>query len=75
MRLPKMSMLFPALLAAVAVGGEEIESRHTPMPDADTGARLYAQCAACHGADGAGSSEGSTPRIAGQHYSVLLKQL
>jgi cytochrome c553 len=35
----------------------------------------YAQCAACHGADGAGSSEGSTPRIAGQHYSVLLKQL
>jgi len=75
MRLPKMSMLFPALLAAVAVGGEAVESRHTPVPDADAGARLYAQCAACHGADGAGSSEGSTPRIAGQHYSVLLKQL
>jgi cytochrome c553 len=30
---------------------------------------------ACHGADGAGKTDGSTPRIAGQHYRVLVKQL
>ena len=57
-----------ALLCAVTLGAE-------PAVDPDAGARLYGQCAACHGADGAGSAEGSTPRIAGQHYSVLLKQL
>jgi cytochrome c553 len=44
-------------------------------PDLEHGARLFAQCAACHGADGAGTREGATPRIAGQHASVLLAQL
>ena len=44
-------------------------------PDVSRGAALYLQCASCHGADGAGVTEGSTPRIAGQHAAVLVKQL
>jgi cytochrome c553 len=44
-------------------------------PDLQRGAQLFGQCAACHGADGGGTREGSTPRIAGQHASVLLAQL
>jgi len=47
----------------------------SPSPDAQRGAELFAQCVTCHGADGSGTSDGSVPRIAGQHYSVLLKQL
>jgi cytochrome c553 len=68
-RLPKKSLLMPTLLVAAAL------SVDATAADDDAGARLYAQCAACHGADGAGTAEGATPRIAGQLYSVLLKQL
>jgi cytochrome c553 len=44
-------------------------------PNADHGAQLFETCAACHGANGVGVSDGSIPAIAGQHGSVLLKQL
>lgn len=44
-------------------------------PDAAHGAGLYAPCAACHGADGRGCPDGSVPAVAGQHVSVLVKQL
>ena len=35
----------------------------------------FDHCASCHGADGNGEADGSTPRIAGQHFRVLAKQL
>jgi len=44
-------------------------------PDLAHGAELYNTCAACHGADGRGTADGDIPAIAGQHGSVLLKQL
>lgn len=44
-------------------------------PDRSNGAHLFETCAACHGRDGLGTSDGSVPAIAGQHGSVLLKQL
>jgi cytochrome c553 len=59
--------LLPLLsLFAVARAGDA-DLRH--------GANLFSQCASCHGADGAGAADGSTPRIAGQHQSVVRKQL
>ena len=39
------------------------------------GARLFSTCAECHGARGLGAEDGSVPAIAGQHVSVLVKQL
>ncbi len=39
------------------------------------GARVYGTCAACHGDSGAGSSNEFVPRIAGQHYRVVIRQL
>jgi cytochrome c553 len=36
---------------------------------------LFGQCVACHGVDGNGDTNGATPRIAGQHYRVIAKQL
>jgi cytochrome c553 len=39
------------------------------------GAELFRSCAVCHGASGAGTADGQIPRIAGQHFSVLVKQL
>lgn len=44
-------------------------------PDRARGARLFETCAACHGPDGTGTEDGEIPAIAGQHGSVLLKQL
>jgi cytochrome c553 len=44
-------------------------------PDLQHGAVLYRTCAACHGPDGRGTEDGEIPAIAGQHGSVLLKQL
>jgi len=44
-------------------------------PNAERGAQLFETCAACHGSDGRGTSDGSVPAIAGQHGSVLRKQL
>jgi cytochrome c553 len=36
---------------------------------------LFAACAQCHQADGSGSLDGTIPVIAGQHVSVIVKQL
>lgn len=44
-------------------------------PDLTRGAAQYEICAACHGADGRGASDGSVPAIAAQHVSVIVKQL
>jgi cytochrome c553 len=44
-------------------------------PDLEHGAQLFSQCTSCHGANGAGVESGETPRIAGQHHSVLIKQV
>jgi cytochrome c553 len=44
-------------------------------PDIRHGAELFETCAACHGPGGRGTDDGEIPAIAGQHGSVLLKQL
>jgi cytochrome c553 len=44
-------------------------------PNLARGAQLFERCAECHGKDGAGSADGMVPVIAGQHVSVLVKQL
>ena len=44
-------------------------------PNLAHGAELYETCAACHGQNGLGTEDGEIPAIAGQHGSVLLKQL
>ena len=44
-------------------------------PNLAHGKRIYQLCAACHGATGVGEQHGEFPSIAGQHRSVLVKQL
>ena len=43
--------------------------------DPQRGEQLYQTCASCHGADGAGQRDGTMPQLAGQHPTVLIKQL
>jgi len=53
---------------------EWTEALHS-KPNLDRGAELFRICAACHGPAGGGTVDGGVPRIAGQHASVLAKQL
>jgi len=70
-----MIALFPMMAGAASKAQSELNEVLRAKADAVRGAELFAQCTACHGADGNGETRGSTPRIAGQHYRVLAKQL
>ncbi len=43
--------------------------------DRESGRRIYEARAACHGADGSGNGTALVPRIAGQQYSVIIRQV
>jgi cytochrome c553 len=67
-------LLAPAALA-VESARQELARATAATPDIERGESLFAQCTGCHGPDGIGTPDGSVPRIAGQHYTALLKQL
>lgn len=47
----------------------------TKKGDAERGKKAYEICAACHLPSGAGRPDGLYPQLAGQHASVLIKQM
>lgn len=55
------------------------ESRFTEAlgatPNIENGKELYKYCVTCHGPEGWGTTSGSYPQIAGQLYTVTIKQL
>jgi cytochrome c553 len=66
----------PVIAAASSDSREALlEALRTP-PNLERGAALYrGVCVRCHGTDGGGAPDGSVPAIAGQHASVIVKQL
>ena len=75
-------LLFLCLLAwlpdfapAAENARRDLQQATRATPDLENGRALFRQCVSCHGVDGGGQSNGNTPRIAGQHYPVLLTQL
>ena len=56
------------------MSGEKLAALRLPG-DAVRGKEAYAVCAACHLANGAGRPDGTFPQLAGQHSTVLIKQL
>ncbi|MEJ0085169.1 MAG: c-type cytochrome [Pseudomonadota bacterium] len=70
-----LALLLPVLACAASTAQRELAGALRATPDAANGEALFDHCASCHGADGGGQSDGSTPRIAGQHFRVLVKQL
>jgi cytochrome c553 len=74
------TLMLLGLLVSAAAGAATREEREfaramAATPDVAHGATLFAHCTGCHGADGGGMTNGSVPRIAGQHRSVLIRQL
>ena len=81
----KKSILKTALLAAALLisgpalawnegGGEQDAAEHL-TPNRENGIEVYEVCSACHMMEGWGTSDGTFPQLAGQHRSVLIKQL
>jgi len=54
--------------------GEKIEALHK-KGDVKNGKEAYEICGACHLPSGAGRPDGTFPQLAGQHSTVLIKQM
>jgi cytochrome c553 len=61
--------------AEAARAKEELREVLRASPDTAHGARLFAICTECHGAQGEGNANGWPPQIAGQHARVIAKEL
>ncbi len=57
-----------------AEGGEKSEALHK-KGDIKRGEEAYEVCGACHLPSGAGRADGTFPQLAGQHSTVLIKQM
>ncbi len=55
-------------------GGEKTEAMFLE-PDRERGILVYEVCSACHLLEGWGMPDGTFPQLAGQHRTVLIKQL
>lgn len=55
-------------------GGEKMEALEL-KGDAENGEEVYEICSACHLPSGAGRPDGTFPQLAGQHTTVLIKQM
>lgn len=60
---------------AASASRQEYQDALHSKPSLDRGAELFRTCVACHGPSGAGVPDGTVPRIAGQHFSVIVGQL
>jgi cytochrome c553 len=70
-----VAVLFSLTASAASTSSQELLDALHSKPSLDRGAELFRPCTACHGPLGAGTLDGGVPRIAGQHASVLAKQL
>jgi cytochrome c553 len=68
-------LLVPGLAAAATADAQLIAKVFTSKPDAARGAQLFDRCTTCHARDGNGVVAGTVPRIAGQHYRVVVRQI
>lgn len=67
--------LLPLLGYAASSSRQEFLDTLHSRPSVARGAEFFDTCAACHGSSGAGTPDGVVPRIAGQHFAVLARQL
>jgi cytochrome c553 len=58
----------------MTAGGEREEAMHLKA-DRENGIEVFEVCAGCHLTEGWGKPDGTFPQLAGQHRSVLIKQL
>jgi len=68
-------LAMPLVALAATREQQQFSKIMAATPDREHGAQLFQRCVECHGPDGGGVTTGSVPRIAGQHASVLVRQV
>ena len=69
-------VLVPSFIAiAMPSSSQEYLEAVKATPDLDRGAHYFTICSNCHGPKGGGSIDGKVPRIGGQHFRVVARQL
>ena len=78
-RVLRGAMVLSALLltacAAFSLASREYSLALRSQRHSAHGAEVLSHCVSCHGRGGEGTEDGKVPRIAGQHFQVLIKQL
>ncbi len=64
----------PSILAAAKLA-PSLRAALERTGDTERGREAFSSCAVCHLSDGSGRSDGTFPQLAGQHPSVIIKQL
>ncbi len=67
--------LLPLLAGAMPTAYQEYMQTLQSTPDVDRGAHYFTTCANCHGPKGGGKIDGKVPRIGGQYFRVIARQL
>jgi len=67
--------VFGSIGIAFATSPDEATEAMKLTPNIENGKKTYELCATCHADNGWGKEDGSFPVIAGQHRSVIIKQL
>jgi cytochrome c553 len=65
----------PDMQQIQAQAAREIEKALALTPNLERGLEIYRSCALCHMPEGWGLTGGMVPQIAGQHRTVIIKQL
>jgi len=74
-----LGWLFAGLSPLTAHGAANAQKEFASVlrckPNEEHGRILFDTCAACHGANGAGASDGTVPAVAAQHFRVVVHEL
>jgi cytochrome c553 len=65
----------PSIAQVQAQAARELEQALALTPNLAAGLEIYRGCAQCHGPEGWGLRSGLVPQLAGQHRTVVIKQL
>jgi cytochrome c553 len=63
------------MVFAMPTGAQEYLEAVNANPDLERGAHYLTICANCHCSKGGGNVDGTVPRIGGQHFRVVVRQL
>ncbi|MDX1570354.1 MAG: c-type cytochrome [Xanthomonadales bacterium] len=72
---PRTRVTAPSQDELLAKAQREYDLAMAMEADLVNGLKIYRECAACHEPEGWGRTSGSIPQIAGQHDSVIIRQL
>ena len=70
-----VAFCLPGVATPASPAWREFQEVIASRPDEARGRELFSRCSGCHVPTGNGTPDGDIPRLAGQHYQVLVRQL